>query len=150
MAAEICRGKRERASVSQPRCNSVHIVTAIIERRKLLLCSLGDDFIMCCRTERVRRWDHLRKSHDLTTCEKCSIRLFRADCAAHETICTGSRSQWLSGEQVTPGELQGNGFQNILFYVFSSKFYMMTSSDQTSQRDAPVTPALRKLITLPC
>lgn len=52
------------------------------------------------RSERVRRWDHLRKSHQLTTCEKCSVRLPKRDFEPHAAVCNGARSQWL----VTTGE----------------------------------------------
>ena len=49
-----------------------------------------------CRTERVRRWDHLRKTHNLTTCDKCNVRLPKDDAVTHEIACTGDRAKWLA------------------------------------------------------
>ena len=47
------------------------------------------------RTERMRRWDHLRKTHGLTTCDKCSIRIPKVEVDTHTAACTGDKSAWL-------------------------------------------------------
>ncbi len=39
----------------------------------------------------------MRKSHALTTCDKCSIRLLKSDLELHVAACQGVRTQWLSG-----------------------------------------------------
>lgn len=39
------------------------------------------------RTERVRRWDHLRKVHGIVTCDKCSLRLDKDSFYQHTLSC---------------------------------------------------------------
>jgi hypothetical protein len=42
------------------------------------------------RTERARRWDHLRKTHGITTCDKCSLRLHKDMYYQHSIQCCDS------------------------------------------------------------
>ena len=44
------------------------------------------------RTERARRWDHLRKSHELSTCDRCSVRMHKKDVALHGDLCSGVKT----------------------------------------------------------
>ena len=46
--------------------------------------------VMSPRTERARRWDHLRKIHGITTCDKCSLRLHRDMYYQHSMQCCDS------------------------------------------------------------
>ena len=45
------------------------------------------------RTERARRWDHLRKIHGITTCDKCSLRLHKDAYYDHSLICTSGEPE---------------------------------------------------------
>ena len=44
------------------------------------------------RSERSRRWDHLRKSHGLTRCADCGVCLPRDELDAHKPVCSHTRN----------------------------------------------------------
>ncbi len=68
------------------------------------------------RSERARRWDHLRKRHGLTTCDKCALRLSKDEVAEHNRVCAG-------GVQVDASDESGDSQCGALYLLYNVVVY---------------------------